>query len=124
MHSSIWPVVVARIKDKPKGIFLFHELGPAPMEGRQRSMPISKAFGRYRATVGVHERVEGQRRSLVNFHSFRRWFITKAEQAGQQESIIRGVVGHKRPGITLGTYSDGPSLEQLRACVEAVTLPG
>ncbi|HEY6732542.1 MAG TPA: hypothetical protein VI256_01895 [Roseiarcus sp.] len=42
--------------------------------------------------------VPGRRRSLVNFHSFRRYFITKAEQADQMEHIIAVVVGHKRPG--------------------------
>lgn len=55
--------------------------------------------------------IEGKRRSLVNFHSLRRWFITKAEQAGQPESIIAAVVGHKRQGMTLGGYSGGPSGE-------------
>jgi hypothetical protein len=32
-------------------------------------------------------------------------------------------VGHKRAGMSMGLYSAGPSLEQLRVCVEAVTLP-
>ena len=49
--------------------------------------------------------------------------MTKAEQAGQPESLIRAVVGHKRDGVTLGTYSGGPSIEQRRAVVEAVRLP-
>lgn len=33
--------------------------------------------------------------------------------------------GHKtnREGMTLGTYSSGPSMEQLRRCVGAVKLP-
>jgi integrase len=66
--------------------------------------------------------LEGKRRSLINFHSFRRWFCTRAEQAGQPETIIAAVVGHKRLGITFGTYSDGPSATQFRACVESVQL--
>ena len=65
----------------------------------------------------------GRRRSLVNFHSFRRYFITKAEQADQMEHIIAVVVGHKRTGMTLGRYSGGPLLEQARCGVEAVKLP-
>jgi integrase len=73
--------------------------------------------------VGVEEVVRGRRRSLVNFHSFRRYFITKAEQADQMEHIIAVVVGHKRTGMTLGRYSGGPLLEQARRCVEAVKLP-
>jgi hypothetical protein len=73
--------------------------------------------------VGVEEVVPGRRRSLVNFHSFRRYFITKAEQADQMEHIIAVVVGHKRTGMTLGRYSGGPLLEQAGRCVEAVRLP-
>jgi integrase len=73
--------------------------------------------------VGSSVEVEGKRRSLTNFHSLRRWFFTKAEQTGQPETIIAAVVGHKRQGMTLGGYSAGPALDQLRACVEAVGLP-
>lgn len=123
IHSEVWPIVEARVKGKPTDAFLLHELGSAPKPGRQRSMPISKRFGRYRAEVGVEDRRDGQRRSLVNFHSFRRTFVTLAEQAGQPESTIRAVVGHKRQGMTFGVYSGGPSLEQRRACVESVRLP-
>jgi integrase len=59
----------------------------------------------------------------VDFHSFRRWFITKAEQAEQPVHFIEALVGHKRPGMTLGRYSAGPLMAQFRAVVEAVTLP-
>lgn len=98
---------------------------PVPPAGSQceRSMPAVQAFTNYRRSRGVDDRRPGRKRSLVNFHSFRRWFITKAEQAGIPESTIAFVVGHKRPGMTLGLYSGGPELEQLRACVEAVRLP-
>lgn len=59
----------------------------------------------------------------MDFHSFRRWFITKAEQAGQQVHIIQSTVGHAREGVTLKTYSGGPSLIQRRKVVESVRLP-
>jgi integrase len=123
IHSEVWPIVQARIARKARDAFALHELGPEPRPGRQRSMAISKAFGRYRINVGVTDKVEAQRRELVNFHSFRRTFVTLAEQAGQPESTIRSVVGHKRQGMTFGVYSGGPSLEQRRACVESVRLP-
>jgi integrase len=123
IHSAVRNAVDARMKGREANAFLFPELGPAPKEGRQRSMALSKAFGRYRVRVGVDDKAPGQRRGLVNFHSFRRTFVTLAEHAGQPESIIRSVVGHKRPGMTLGVYSAGPSLAQRRACVEAVRLP-
>lgn len=123
IHPTLFPRITARAAKQPADAFVISELGDAPKEGRQRSMAFSKAFGRYRQRVGVHERPEGQRRSLVNFHSLRRWFITKAEHAGQPEHTIRSVVGHKRPGITFGVYSGGASLAQRRACVAAVKLP-
>jgi integrase len=89
---------------------------------RPRSAAASQAFTRYRRSVGVEERGDGQRQSKVDFHSWRRWFITQAERAGQPPHIIEAVVGHKRAGMSMGLYSAGPSLDQLRACVEAVSL--
>ena len=86
-------------------------------------MPAVKRFSRYMRALGVAVVVEGKRRSLINFHSFRRWFVTKAEHAGQPENIIASVVGHKRQGMTLGVYSGGPNAAQFRACVESVKLP-
>ena len=58
--------------------------------------------------MGVVEVVKGRGRSLVNFPiSFRRYFITKAEQADQMEHIIAVVVGHKRTGYDLGAVFSG-----------------
>lgn len=61
-----------------------------------------------------------------NFNArFLRWFVTEAERAGQPDSIIAEVVGHEeaRTSITLSVYSGGPSMQQKRACVEAVSIP-
>jgi integrase len=80
-------------------------------------------FGRYRKKVGVDGKVGGQRRALSNFHRWRRTFITLAERAGQPESIISAITGHKRQGMAFGTYSGGPSLEQRRKCVQSVMVP-
>lgn len=123
VHSAVWPIVQARVAGKDARAFVLHEMGPEPGEGSPRSAATSKAFRRHREAAGVDDRRPGQRRSLVNFHSFRRTFVTLAEQAGQPETTIRSVVGHKRAGMTFGTYSGGPSLAQLRACVEAVQIP-
>lgn len=122
IHSRLKPIVARRTKGKEPDEFLFHEL-PAATATRPRSAAASQAFTRYRRGVGIDERAEGQRQSNVNFHSWRRWFITKAEQAGQHPHIIEAVVGHKRSGMSLDVYSAGPSVDQLRACVEAVNLP-
>jgi integrase len=59
----------------------------------------------------------------VDFHSFRRFFITKAEQAGQPPHWIESLVGHKRSRMSLGRYSTGPLIEQMRGVVESARLP-
>jgi len=125
IHPDLVEIVARRTEGKQPDAPLFPEWpGPKdPKSTRERSFKTSNQFTAYRRLVGVADEREGRRRSLVNFHSFRRWFITKAEQADQPESIIAAVVGHKRQGMTLGVYSAGPKVEQARRCVEAVRLP-
>lgn len=125
IHPALNDIVAVRTSGKAADEFLIHELGPAPKADavRARSDPLGKQFVRHRRDLKVDDVLEGRRRSLVNFHSFRRWFVTKAEHAGQPPWVIESVVGHKRTGMTLGVYSAGSSLAQLRACVEAVQLP-
>jgi integrase len=125
IHSHLVEIVERRTKGKAPDDPFFPEW-PGPKNAatkRERSFKTSNQFTAYARSVGVREELEGRRRSLVNFHSFRRWFITEAERAGQPESLIAAVVGHKRQGMTLGVYSAGPLIEQARACVEAVKLP-
>lgn len=125
IHPALTEIIERRTKGKEPDDPIFPEW-PAPKNPkstRERSFKASNHFTEYRRSVGVADEIEGKRRSLVNFHSFRRWFITKAEQADQPESLIASVVGHKRQGMTLGVYSAGPAKEQARRCVEAVQLP-
>src|SRR5262249_24501905 len=100
IHSTLRAIVKRRVAGKQAEASLFREWRAPRKAGsqRERSFKPSNAFTEYRREVGVDERVEGKRRSRVNFHSFRRWFITKAEQADQPEHIIAVVVGHKRGG--------------------------
>lgn len=125
VHPDLIGIVQRRTEGREAADPLFPEWPGPKKEGsmRERSFKASNLFTEYRRAVGVEEMVPGKRRSLVNFHSFRRWFITKAERADQPEHIIAAVVGHKREGITLGRYSSGPLYEQAKRCVEAVKLP-
>ncbi len=107
---------------KAGGEFLFHEAGPSRV-GYERSMPASKRFGHYRKRVGVDEREPGRRQSNIDFHSLRRWFVTKARNAGIDRAVVAAVVGHEAGNITDDVYSGGPSEALLRACVAAVKLP-
>lgn len=125
IHSDLKEIVERRTKGKAPDDPFFPEW-PGPRSAaskRERSFKTSNQFTAYARSIGVREELEGRRRSLVNFHSFRRWFITEAERAGQPESLIAAVVGHKRQDMTLGVYSAGPLIEQARTCVEAVRLP-
>jgi len=121
IHSKLMKIVARRIAKKEADGFLFHELPDATAK-RHRSASASQAFTRYRRKVGVGAGAGEE--SRVDFHSFRRWFITKAEQAGIGPHIIAAVVGHRRGNITMDLYSGGPTVEkQMKACVEAVKLP-
>ena len=123
-HPDLCSIVAGRSAGKSLDGYLFDELTDPPAGSpRERSMPAVKRFSRYMRAIGVAVLVPGKRRSLTNFHSLRRWFVTKAEHAGQPETIIASVVGHKRQGMTLGVYSGGPNAAQFRACVKSVKLP-
>jgi len=122
IHPDLDELVARRTAGKAPGEFLLEDLTESGEDGA-RSNGVGKAFEYYRRRVRVDDAREGKRRSLVNFHSFRRWFVTAAERAGQPPHIIAAVVGHARQGMTLGTYSGGPSRDQHRTCVEAVRLP-
>ncbi|WP_377385658.1 hypothetical protein [Rhodobacter lacus] len=70
----------------------------------------------------MDDKREGVRRSLVNFHSARRWFATKADRAGVWEAVIKDVIGHvpDKKNVTRASYIAASSGAQMRECVEAV----
>lgn len=122
IHSALHDLITRRSEGKGANDFLFHEFGAM----KAASDTLSKAFTRFRNKLGVDDTQEGRRRSLVNFHSFRRTFITKARHAGFPESTIADIVGHdtgQKKTMTFGVYTHGASTEQKRECVEGVTLP-
>ena len=90
---------------------------------RERSFKTSNHFMEYRKLCGVSHDVPGKRRSLVNFHSFRRWFISRLEQADVPGNLIAGIAGHKNGTITLDVYSEGPLMRSARRAVAKVKLP-
>ena len=126
IHQDLSGIVKRRCEGKAAADFLLHEPGTTARLSA-RSGAASKRFGHYRKRPGVDvdEKRPGVRQSDITFHSWRRWFITQAEQAGQPPHVVSAVVGHVegRKGMTLGTYSGGPSDDQLRAVVESVHLP-
>ncbi len=84
IHSALQPIVARRTAGKGATEPLFPELPiPAPGSAIERSQKVVKAFTAYRRKLGLDDVPEGARQSRVDFHSFRRWFMTKAEQAHQ-----------------------------------------
>lgn len=124
IHSDLMAIVERRLKGKKPEDDLFPEYPRDPEKPKvERSFRASKHFTTYRRALGVDDMVDGKRRSRVNFHSFRRWFITKAERSGSPEPLIAAIVGHTRKGMTLGHYSEGPEMIAAREAVEKVKLP-
>lgn len=124
IHPYLKALVEARVRGKEPGDDLFPEW-PAPKSKtsiRERSGYFSKRFTAYRRSIGVDEQVD-KRRSLVNFHSFRRWFITKMERAAVDGDLIAAIVGHQRSGLTLGRYSAGPEMKAAKLAIAKVKLP-
>lgn len=125
IHPALAAIIARRRAGKDGDAFLFDELSARRDHMGDRAAKASERFTAYRRGLGIDERKVGQRQSNVDFHSFRRWFATKAEQAGQPPHVISAVLGHVegRQGMTLGTYSGGPSQDQMRAVVESIHLP-
>lgn len=120
-HSDLEAIVRRRTAGKGPADYLLHEPGAA-RPGLDRGMAASKRFGHYRKRLGVHETIAGHRHSRVDFHSLRRWFITKA-RAGFDQAVVAAIVGHEVGNLTDDTYSGGPDDEMRRRCVESVKLP-
>ncbi|MBZ9602616.1 tyrosine-type recombinase/integrase [Phyllobacterium chamaecytisi] len=123
IHSMIKPIIAQRMEGKKPDelLFQFPRL-------KNPTDALGKAFARHRVQLKVDQRVDGVRRSLVNAHSFRRTFITKARHANFDQATIADIVGHdigqkkKQDNFTFDIYTSGASIEQKRKCVEAVTV--
>lgn len=125
IHPDLTALVARRVEGKAADAYLLEELTAPASRPERRGYKVAEWFTAYRRDLHLDARQDGRRQSDADFHSFRRWFATKAEQAGQPPHVISAVLGHKegRKGMTLGVYSAGPSLDQRRAVVEAVRLP-
>ncbi len=126
IHSKLADLIAKRCEGRSGQALLFEEFKGLP----NAPDTLSKAFTRRRKALGVHEGREGKRRSLVNFHSFRRTFSEKALHADIPEAFIEAVIGHvgdskgKKSVLRKSYAVRGESWEQRVRCVEAVTVPG
>ncbi|WP_371133888.1 DUF6538 domain-containing protein [Phenylobacterium sp.] len=125
VHPLLKPLVERRLAGKAPDDFLIEELKAPPSRESRRGAKAGERFTAYQRDIGVYDRLEGRRQANADFHSFRRWFITKLEQAGVAPQIIAAIVGHEegRDFLALVRYSGGPSETQLHEAVERVLLP-
>jgi integrase len=122
IHPALSAIVARRAANKKPTDYLIEDLPePEPGSFRERSMPASKAYTRFRRDLGIDERAPGQRQSNVDFHSWRRWFIQEARDAGAAFWTLADLVGHDTKslpgGLTMGRYP-GPAADA--ALIEAV----
>ena len=123
IHSALAEIIKRRTQGQPENAYIFPNFEASGWDGA-RTMAVSKRFRTYRLGLKVDDKPEGQRRSRIDFHSFRRWFAKKCEEAGQQQTIVARVMGHETGlTITFATYSQAQPLELMRECVESVKLP-
>ncbi len=120
IHSKLLPVLKKLIGKRIEGQ-LFDTFKPAGRDGK-RGHEFSKRFSYWRdqtfpeTLYEINER--GHKRSVVNFHSFRRCFITACEMAGIPEPTTKQIVGHTRDSMSYGTYSKGVDMKLLRDAIE------
>ena len=125
VHPDIADIITKRASGKPADAYLFHDLPSSSGPGRGRADKAGEHFTKYRRSVGVDDRRGDSKRSLVDFHSIRRWFITEAVRGCNAPHMVSELVGHEEglKGMTLGPYYSGATDEQLKAVVAAVQLP-
>lgn len=135
IHRDLRQLIARRCDDKEPNEFLLEELPEPPPSRDTRSDPLSKRFTRYRRKCGVDERPNEKAKSNIDFHSFRRWFLSKAREGLGRPNCpytvwtIVDVVGHDDRGVqdalklTMSHYPGKDSDDAMRAVVEAVRLP-
>lgn len=126
MHPDLKAIFERRTQNKRPEEDLFPDW-PKPKKAgsqRERSFKASNAFTTYRQQehVAVHDKLEGARRSRVNFHSCRRWFITHFRRNATL-NLTRAVVGHSQSNLTDKVYAGGPLFDAAFELIKLVSLP-
>jgi integrase len=124
MHKQLKGLIERRTKGKQPDAWLFHELPERNAESPMgRATVITKAFIRHRKAVGVHEKLDGKRRSLVNFHSFRRWCATRLTELDTPSDVIDVILGWKSPDMRRRYGAGANLMQQMRRVIDKVKLP-
>lgn len=126
IHSKLLPVVKQLIGRRTNA-YLFETFKPTGKD-KKRGHEFSKRFGYWRNQNFPDTLYEinnqGHKRSVVNFHSFRRAFANALELAEVPHHTAQQLLGHTRDSMTYGTYSKGVDMKLLREAIEKVDFKG
>jgi integrase len=78
-----------------------------------RSNAVGKRFGRLKTAEAYGPKHV--------FHSIRKTFVTMLENKGVGENVAADIVGHEKPRITYGLYSDGATLDVMQEAIERIS---
>jgi integrase len=112
IHATIAPMISTLLATSKDG-FLISGLLAGGADGK-RSHYASKYFGDFLRKNGFTDRT-------LNFHSLRRSFAQRCEQAEVPEPTAQLLMGHARQSLTYGLYSPGPEFPKLQEAVGKVT---
>jgi integrase len=110
IHSKIKKTMARLRKASGDGYLL---AGLTENKYGDRSNAIGKRFGRLKRNLGYDARYV--------FHSIRKAVSTALENTGVPENVAADILGHEKPPITYGLYSDGVSLEVKAEALATVT---
>lgn len=114
IHSDIFELMGSLIKNADKQGYLIHE-GLVNKYG-SRGDALGKRFTRLKRLHGFGP--------LHTYHSIRHTIAYLFEKSECPEGIAADIIGHKKPGMTFGTYSGISDLEQKRYWMEkAISYP-
>lgn len=100
VHSKLKPTMDRLVKDS-KDEYVLNV--PSGNKYKNRGDAIGKRFSNLKTELGFGP-------SQV-FHSIRKTVVTTLENAGVPEGVVADIVGHEKPSMTYGRYSDGATLE-------------
>ena len=112
LHEVIKPMV-RNLRQTSADGFLISGLLSGGIDGK-RSHYVSKTYGQL---LRSNNFAAGE----VDFHSFRRSFAQRCEQASLPQSTAALLLGHARQSLTYGLYSPGPEFETLQAAMEKIS---
>jgi len=117
IHPALASIIARLTADRAADDYLL------TVKAKNRGDRLGKVFNDYRQACGVVDKAQDRRQDRVDMHSARKWFSTKARNAGADKLTVDVVTGHEGDGLTDTTYHDGVDWVLQVKAVEGVRLP-